>query len=501
MKLSRLFGEAGLKYPPEYGEIEITKIVTDSRQAIEGCLFLCIQGLQTDGCGYADDAIKAGAGVIAAEYVRDACVGGAAAYIVLENTRKAAALLYNVWYGQPTEKMKIIGVTGTNGKTSVCSFLYQIFEYAGYRCGLLGTVGCRSAGGRSLALVQNDSSANLTTPDPEALYGALAQMADDGTEFVFMEVSSHALALHKVDAISFDTALFTNLTQDHLDFHGDMERYFQAKKRLFSLCRQAVLCMDDEAGKRLRQACACRTVTCSAVAGDYRAEDIRLCGLNGVRYCAQTPQGPLTVSVSSPGRFSVMNSLMAAAVAMEYGIAKETVRDALLQCTGVEGRMERVDCTPYANFSVLIDYAHTPDALEKMLKSVRDVCTEEQRVVLLFGCGGDRDRTKRKEMATVASRLADFVIVTSDNSRNEDPQQIFADIVRGLDREKPYAVIADRREAIETAVRNARERDVLVLAGKGHERYEIRQGRQLPFDERMIVKQALQKRNGETGEA
>lgn len=494
MKLSKLFGDAELPYPPEYGEIEITKIVTDSRQACEGCLFLCIKGRHTDALGYADDAIKAGAGVIAAECVRDACVGGAAAYIVLENTRRAAALLYNAWYGQPTKKMKIVGVTGTNGKTSVCALLCQIFTCAGYRCGVLGTVGCRSAEGRPLSLACGDATANLTTPDPEALYGALAQMAEDRTDFVFMEVSSHALALHKVDAIAFDMALFTNLTQDHLDFHGEMEQYFQAKMRLFSLCRRAVLCTDDEAGARLHRACTCPSVTCSRQTGDYAVSETRLCGLEGVTYRAQTPRGELTVSLPIPGHFAVINSLMAVAVAMEYGISADVICDALRQCRGVEGRMERVDCTPYAAFSILIDYAHTPDALEQMLKSVRDACSERQRLILLFGCGGDRDRSKRKEMAAVASRLADLVIVTSDNSRSEDPEQILAEIVRGLDREKPYAVIVDRREAIETAVAEARAGDVLVLAGKGHERYEIRREGRIPFDERSIVKQALQRR-------
>lgn len=496
MRLAELFGRAELSFPPELGDMEITKIVTDSRQVVKGCLFLCIRGLHTDGYGYADDAIKAGAGVIVAERVRDACVGGAAAWIMLENTRKAAALLYNAWYGNPCERLKVIGVTGTNGKTSVCFLLAELLESAGYRCGLLGTVCCRSADGRELALPNPNALANMTTPDPEQLYAMLAEMVKDGVDYVLMEVTSHALALCKVEAIFFDVAVFTNLTQDHLDFHGDMEAYFDAKKQLFERCRRAFVNADDEFGGRLLQELSCPALTCSVRDGDYCALDVESQGLQGSRYRMRTPRGDFALQVGIPGSFSVMNSLMAAAVALECGVAPDVIRRVFQETAGVEGRMERLRLVPFPKFSVLIDYAHTPDALEKLLKSVHGFRRRGERIVLLFGCGGDRDRSKRKEMAIIASRLADHVIITSDNSRGEDPDGIIADILRGMDREKSQTVIRDRRTAIETAVLCAEEGDILILAGKGHEKYEIGVGGRVPFDEREIVKEAYRKRLG-----
>ena len=496
MRLSELFGRAGLEYPPELGGLDVTKIVTDSRQVTPGCLFLCIKGLHSDGHGYVNDAIKAGAAVIVAEQVRDACVGGAAAYIMLENTRRVAALLYNAWYGDPVSKLKIIGVTGTNGKTSVCFLLTELFRAAGYRCGLVGTVCCQSADGRALPPQNADSLANMTTPDPEELYRLLAVMAQDGAEYVFMEVTSHALALCKADAILFDTAVFTNLTQDHLDFHQTMEEYFSAKRRLFDRCRRAVINTDDEAGRRLWAQVRCPAVTCSVTEGDYCALDRESRGIDGSVYRLKAPKGEIPIVLGIPGGFSVMNSLEATAVALEYGISPATVQRVLQSTGGVTGRMERLptDGTP---LSVLIDYAHTPDALEKLLRSVWEFRRPTERIVLLFGCGGDRDRSKRKEMAQIASRFSDFVIVTSDNSRSESPEQIFSDIMKGLDKEKPYAVIRDRRGAIQFAVLHARPGDILILAGKGHETYEIdAQGRH-PFDERRIVREALARRGAE----
>lgn len=494
MRLAELFGRAELDYPPELGDMEITKIVTDSRQAVKGCLFLCIRGLHTDGYGYVNDAIQAGAGVIVAERVRDACVGGAAAWIMLDNTRKAAALLYNAWYGKPCEHLKMIGVTGTNGKTSVCVLLAEILEAAGHRCGVLGTVRCRSVGGREISLPNSNALANMTTPDPEQLYAMLAEMVKDGVEYAVMEVTSHALALEKVSPIFFDVALFTNLTQDHLDFHGDMEAYFFAKKKLFERCRMAIVNADDGYGLRLLKEISCPALTCSVSEGDYCALEIEPRGLWGSIYQWRTPMGDFALQVGIPGSFSVFNSLMAATAAMECGVPFDLIRRVLKETAGVEGRMERVRLQPIPDFSVLIDYAHTPDALEKLLKSVHGFRRRGERIVLLFGCGGDRDRGKRKEMAIIASRLADVVIITSDNSRSEDPEQIIADILRGMDREKSFSVILDRRVAIETAVLCASTGDILILAGKGHERYEIGREGRVPFDEREIVREAFAKR-------
>ena len=488
MKLSELFGKAELDYSPELGEIELSNIVTDSKKVTEGSLLLCIKGLHTDGHEFVKEAIQSGAKVIVTEQVREACVGGAAAQIVLKNTRKAAALLYNAWYGNPTKKLKIIGVTGTNGKTSVCTLLREIFEAAGYRCGIIGTVCCSSADGRDLSRSSKEGLANMTTPDPDALYAMLAEMAADGVEVVFMEVSSHSLALHKVDAIWFDTAVFTNLTRDHLDFHGEMEAYFEAKKRLFSMCRQAVVCVDDPFGRRLINEISCPAVTCSTAEGDYCALILEQKGLEGFRIQIEDLQTAFKMDLPLVGEFSVKNALCAVAVAREYGVPWDVIGDALQRTKGVRGRMERVALTPPSWFGVLIDYAHTPDALENLLRSVRAFRRTGEKIILVFGCGGERDRGKRKEMAILASRLADRIVVTSDNSRGEDPEQIFSDILKGIDKEKDYIVIRDRKDAIAYAMETARRGDVILLAGKGHETYEINGSGRHALDEREIVR-------------
>ena len=487
MKLSELFGRAELVYPPEMGDIEIEHIVSDSRRVRKGSLYVCIRGLHVDGHEKIGEAIKNGAAVIVAEPVRDVFVGGAAA-IFVENTRSVMARLYHAWYGNPADRLKVVGVTGTNGKTSVTWMLSGLFSALGYRCGLIGTVACESAG-RRLEAKSANALANMTTPDPEELYALLAEMVRDGVTHVFMEVTSHALALGKCDPIHFDMAVFTNLTQDHLDFHGSMAKYFQAKEKLFSMCRRAVICTDDEAGKRLYQKTKAYAVSC-ALSGeaDYTATNIEIDGSDGCRYAWQTPRGSFPLFVPLAGNFFVINSLEAAAVACEYGISADRISFALQKIESVPGRMERVITACGTDRNVLIDYAHTPDALEKLLQSIS---RKSGRILLVFGCGGERDRMKRREMAHVASRLADFVIVTSDNSRGEDPKQIFDDILRGIDKEKPHVLIADRREAIRYAIAESRPKDTVVLAGKGHETYEISADGRHPFDERVIVKEAM----------
>lgn len=495
MKLSELFGRAGLDYPPEAGDLEISKIVTDSRNATPGCLFICMTGRHSDGHGFAVDAIHSGASVIVAEQVRDECVGGAAAWIMLKNTRQAAALLYNAWYHNPAESLKIIGVTGTNGKTSVCFLLCEMLERWGKKCGLIGTVRCRSANGKTVFFPNRNPTANMTTPDPEDLYAMLAQMVSDGVEYVVMEVTSHALALYKTDAIQFSWGVFTNLTQDHLDFHGDMEQYYQAKKRLFSMSRRAVLCRDDPAADRLMREISCSFFTCSLQKGDFCALEVRSLGADGMRYRLQTPTGSYPMEVRIPGRFSVMNALEASAVALAEGMPAELVSEVLKNTRGVEGRMERVFLGVDAEVSVFIDYAHTPDAMEQLLKTLLPL-RRGGRLLVLFGCGGERDRSKRAQMGRIASAYADELIVTSDNSRGEPVSQILRDILKGVNREKPCEVIADRRQAIRRGIQIARSGDILVLAGKGHEHYEINQYGRSPFDERRIVTEAWQEKKG-----
>lgn len=487
MKLSVLFERASLAYPPALGDMEIKNIVADSRRVEQGSLYVCIRGLHTDGHEKIGEAITKGAAVIVAEPVRDVFVGGAAA-IYVENTRSVLARLYHAWYENPADRMTVVGITGTNGKTSVAWMLSRLFTTLGFRCGLIGTIRCESAG-RVIDVKSSNTLANMTTPDPEQLYKMLAEMAQDGVTHVFMEVTSHALSLGKCDAIAFDTAVFTNLTQDHLDFHGSMENYFHAKEKLFSMCRRAVVCIDDEAGERIYQKMRHNAVSCSQMrVADYMATNIEYNESDGCRYAWQTPQGIYPLFVPLAGKFSIINSLEAAAVACELGISAERVSLALSKMEPVPGRMEQVRTENNHGIQVLIDYAHTPDALRKLLQSLDQ---GKGRVTLVFGCGGERDRSKRCEMAQVASRMADFVVITSDNSRSEPPEQIFRDIMRGIDKEKPHILIPDRREAIRYAIANAKPGDRVVLAGKGHERYEITADGRHPFDERIIAAQAL----------
>ena len=493
MKLSQLFSRARMSFPEELGDIELSGIETDSRRVRPKCLFLCIRGLHADGHEFVTEALKKGAAVIVAEKVHDACAGGAATVLV-EDTRRAASLLYHAWYGNPAEHMRLIGVTGTNGKTSVSFMLASILEESGHPCGLIGTVCCLSPGGRRLATCAESETANMTTPDPSELFRLLAEMRADGAEYVVMEVTSHALALRKVEGLTFEIGIFTNLTQDHLDFHSDMEAYFGEKTKLFAMCRRALVCVDGPYGRRLFKQLKCPSLSCSRSSEEDAnsfASDIRYYGVRGCSYLWHYGREESRVFLPLSGSFSVINSLEAASAARLLGVSPRQILCALRYMRQVPGRMELVNLGGTADFRVLIDYAHTPDALEKLLKSLIPLKRGKERLLLLFGCGGDRDRAKRSEMAHIASRLADFVILTSDNSRNEDPKAILADIRRGMDKEKPYVVIEDREEAIRFGISLCRTGDLLVLAGKGHETYEINQTGRHPFDEKQIVMDAL----------
>ena len=502
MRLYDLLDGAKIERPENIDNIEITSIVTDSRKAVEGCMFVCIDGFHSDGHEYVKNAVEAGASVVVCEAGRDECVGGAATVKVF-NTRRASALLYNSWHGDPAGKLKIIGITGTNGKSSVAHIIKGIFEASCRKCGLIGTVGCYSANGKKLDYTNGDPNANMTTPDPEVLYALLAEMVRDGVEYVIMEATSHASALSKLDAITFDTLVFTNLTRDHLDFHGNMENYLYSKAMLFERCRRAVINADDKYAREILGASrAEENILCSTEGkkADYVASNIFYGGGDDFEFAFKVISEREVFDAKIPfvGRFSPSNSLESIAVAMSYGIGSSEISAVLQTMKGVEGRMERLD-TVGAGFSVYIDYAHTPDALKNILISARESLEHKRRkgrLIVLFGCGGDRDRGKRKEMGQIASSLADFVIVTSDNSRSEDPCQIISEIYKGIDKEKEHILIVERESAIRFAVSVAKEGDVIILAGKGHERYEIDKHGRHPFDEREIVRKAISERFG-----
>ena len=475
-------------------DMDIRGITSDSRRVGQGDLFVCIRGLHEDGHTYLQDAVKAGAIAVMTEEGAEN-VPDEVAHIVVPNTRSALAKLYHAWYGRPGDRLRLIAVTGTNGKTSVSFMLRAIWEASMEKCGLIGTVACDS-GRRHLRGRVTESPANMTTPDPEDLYRLLAEMEADGVGTVIMEATSHALALGKLDALHFDAAIFTNLTPEHLDFHGDMESYFEAKAKLFTMCDLAILNGDDVWAEKLRGRLRCPVRVCSMRRedADYAAEQIRDRGVEGISYRLRASGASMRIDCPIPGIFTVMNTLQAATLALERGKSPGCIHDTLALMDGVQGRMERVRMPLGAECSVFIDYAHTPDAMENLLRTARVFCRDGQRLVILFGCGGERDRSKRPVMGTLAVLLADFAVITSDNSRGEKPEDIIAEIVAGIAAQKKdnYTVIPDRREAIAYVLRHAQRGDVILLAGKGHETYEIDRTGRHPFDEREIVQRVAQ---------
>ena len=497
MRLEALCRAIGISPREGSDHIEICSIETDSRKVRKGSLFVAIRGLHTDSHACIPEAIARGASCILVQ--SDARIpeeiGGQTLILACESTRRAVACLYHGWYGFPGERLKLIGVTGTNGKTSVTHMLRHILESAFLRCGLIGTVGCES-GGRRLNTAADDPLANMTTPDPATLYRILGEMVADGVEYVLMEVSSHALALEKTAPLRFTRAVFTNLTPEHLDFHRTMEAYAEAKAGLFAASERSIVCTDSPYAQRMLCAAGENALTCSSEGGraDYTATLLRQSFREGVYYRLDGARASLKLLCPIPGRFSMVNSMLAAVTAMDLGLRPAGVKAAVAAIPGVKGRMERVSLGVDADFTVLIDYAHTPDALENLLRTARELCRPEARIILLFGCGGDRDTGKRPAMGRIASLYADLVILTSDNSRSEDPDTIIAEILSGMDPTAKSCIIPDRRQAILHAVREAREGDVVLLAGKGHEEYEITHGRRLRFSEREIVKEALTER-------
>ncbi len=495
MNLSELCRAADIFCPREVGELEIHGIETDSRRVKNGSMFVCIRGLRTDGHAYIEEAIERGAVCVVMDRYALLPTDTRAVYLQCGDSRRAAAYLYNAWYQDPAKGMKLVGVTGTNGKTSVSNMLCAILEASLHRTGLIGTIGCR-IGERILDVCGGDPAASMTTPDPEVLYRTLYEMAREGVEYVVMEVSSHALTLEKVAPLSFECAVFTNLTPEHLDFHKTMENYARAKAVLMAASRVCVINADSPYAALMQKSAAGRYITCTQTGkdADFSATDIETDSPLGTEYRLCSIGARLRLSCRIPGSFTVMNSMQAAIAALSLGCAPSTVKSVLASLGSVKGRMEYVKLGIDADFSVLLDYAHTPDALEKLLLCARALRREGGRVVVLFGCGGDRDRTKRAIMGEIATRLADVSIITSDNPRSEDPLKIIDEILLGVSADCAYQVIPNREEAIRFAVLNAQKNDLILLAGKGHEDYEITRTGKRAFDERKIVKEAFLER-------
>jgi UDP-N-acetylmuramoyl-L-alanyl-D-glutamate--2,6-diaminopimelate ligase len=461
-------------------DVEIGSLAYDNRSVEPGALFFCVPGFTRDGHDFADDAVRRGA--VALVVQREVGLEGVPEVLV-PDVRAAMAPAAARFYGDPTARLRVVGVTGTNGKTTTCFLVRDLLEAGGQQCGLLGTV-ASIVGGERREVVR-------TTPEAIDLQRDFAAMLAAGDRACAMEVSSHALELGRVEGVRFSAAVFTNLTQDHLDFHPTMEDYFQAKRRLFAMDPGArVVNVDDPYGRRLAEEFG-DAITFAVEAGDaaYRARDVRS-GFAGSTFVAETPDGPLELSTPLPGRFNVANALGAVAAARALGVPAEAIAAALPGAGRVPGRFEPVE--EGQEFAVLVDYAHTPDSLENVLRAARELT--DGRVIVVFGAGGDRDRGKRPLMGRIARELADEAIVTSDNPRSEDPEAIIREILTGAGEDTPWLV--DRRAAIARAVDEARTGDVVVIAGKGHEQgQEFADGRKVPFDDVTVAREALRHRH------
>lgn len=476
MKLQKLLENVAVKKAAPQPDVEITSVCHDNRQVVPGSLFVCIEGTQVDGHKFAQDAQERGAAAIISQRST-----GCENEVLVEDSRAALSLIAGNFYGNPASRMKMIGVTGTNGKTTTTILIKQVLEATGAKVGLVGT---------NENLIGHQVVPTVyTTPEPVSLQALLKEMADAGCEYAVMEVSSHSLAQHRVEGIHFAVGAFTNLTQDHLDLHGSMEAYGAAKAMLFQVCDRGILNADDSFSETIAKSASCKLTTYGANdnTGDLVAKNIS--------YHADRVEFEVVgigcigrAELHIPGKFSVYNGLCAISCCLALGIELRTILHALRGAKGVKGRAEVVPSG--RDFTILIDYAHTPDGLENILTAVRGFA--KGRVVVLFGCGGDRDKSKRPKMGAIAARMADYVIVTSDNPRTENPGEIIKDILPGLAGIKtPYEVIENRREAICSVVYKAKKDDIIVLAGKGHETYQILGTERVHFDEREIVHEAL----------
>lgn len=457
------------------GQTEITGITCDSRCVKEGYAFVCIKGAKSDGHDYAQKAVEGGAAVVVAE--RDL---GLEAQIVVPDTHAAYADMCAKWFGNPADSLKLLGVTGTNGKTSVTYMMKKILEKAGYKVGLIGTI--QNMIGDEIIAAHN------TTPNAYELNSLFALMKAKGCSYVIMEVSSHALDQSRVYRLNFEAAMFTNLTQDHLDYHITMENYLAAKKKLFYMCKTAVINSDDPYAQRLCEGLDCKITTYSlGDASTYSAKCVKYRPAS-VEYEFVSDSEIGHIKVNTGGKFTTYNSLCAAACAVEIGIPLATAAEALKELHGVKGRAEVVPTG--RDFTVIIDYAHTPDGLKNILSTFREC--EKNRLIAVFGCGGDRDKTKRPIMGNIAAHYSDYAIVTSDNPRTEEPAAIIEDILEGMKGAViPVKVIENRIEAIKFAVSIAKKDDIIVLAGKGHETYQILKTGTIHLDEREVVAEAL----------
>lgn len=479
MTLSELLKDVNIKKIDGGGSMKISGIACDSRKVKPGNVFVCITGYETDGHKYAKSAVENGAVAVVAEHdlptVDVPCV-------IVDNTRKAMSEMAATFYDYPYKKFKLIGITGTNGKTTTNYLIKSILEHLGKKVGLIGT--------NQNMIGDMIMETSRTTPDSLELMQLFDMIASHNVDYVVMEVSSHALALDRVTACTFDVGAFTNITQDHLDFHKTMEEYLAAKSILFNICNTGVVNKDDARSEYLIENARCRNMITYGINQDcdLKASNIIL-NEDGVKFDINYGGMEEHVDLPIPGEFSVYNALTAIGCCMAENIPLDLAVDGLHSAKGVKGRIEIVR-TPGTNYTVIIDYAHTPDGLLNVINAIRGFA--KGRIVTLFGCGGDRDASKRPIMGKIAGELSDFCIVTSDNPRTEDPEKIIKQVVEGVKQtDCDYEVITNRFSAIEYALDHAKKNDIILLAGKGHETYQVLGKDTIKFDEREIVQKLL----------
>ena len=487
MKLKEiLLGLEGLKAKGTL-DLEIKGIENNSKDVKEGYLFIAIKGFSTDGHQYVEKAIENGATAVMIEEgcdIKKMKIPENITIILSQNTREALAITANNFYGKPSKKFKLIGVTGTKGKTTTTFMIKEILEKAGKKVGLIGTIATYING-------KKIKDSDRTTPESLELQRIFAQMVDEGVEAVVMEVSSQSLKLHRVDGCEFDIVLFTNFSEDHIskNEHLDMEDYFQSKLKLFKMCKVGIVNTDDLHGAKIPGMFPDSDITTYGIDNYAKllAKDITITN-SYVDFKVKITDKNERVKTGIPGRFSVYNSLAAICVAQKFGISPEIIKEALLEVR-VPGRSELVDNK--LEIPIMIDYAHSPESLQNILQAVKSYT--RGKVISVFGCGGDRDTSKRPIMGEISGRIADFTFITSDNPRTENPEKIVEEIEEGMKKTKgKYKVVVDRKEAIKEAIQMATKRDIIVLAGKGHEPYQEINGVKHSFDERIIVRDLIE---------
>ncbi len=477
-------------------DIDIKGIENNSKEVKTGYMFIAIKGFETDGHNYINDAIDAGCTAV---MIQEGCdlskinVKNDVTVIMAKDTREALAICSSNFYDNPSRKFKLIGVTGTKGKTTTTFMIKELLEKAGKKVGLIGTIATYING-------KKIKESDRTTPESLELQKTFFQMAKEKVEYVVMEVSSQSLKLHRVDGCNFDIAIFTNFSEDHISEkeHTDMKDYFQSKLKLFNMCKVGIVNADDLYAAKIPKLFPNSDITTYGIDNpcNLLAKDITITN-SYVDFRVKITDRNERVKTGIPGRFSVYNSLAAICVAQKVGVSLETIKEALLEVR-VPGRSEVVDNK--FEIPIMIDYAHSPESLESILQAVKSYT--RGRVISVFGCGGDRDKGKRPIMGEISGRIADYTIITSDNPRTEEPEEIIKEIEKGIKKTKGnYQVVVDRTEAIEKAIKMATKKDIIVLAGKGHELYQEINGKKYPFDERSIIKKIIDKLNKENNKS